>query len=668
MTSIFKHLRLSDWEKPQTNINDTLWDSIQLFSAGFAIFDENHILTRANRAFLEPFRTYHDSLIGSSYPEMIDILLSNRIVDTQGESHKDWSDRILSRWAMERPYPFTFKFSNDRYVKMVDRRTTTGETVSLVFDVSDQINTQFQLEAAKQKAEDANKSKSTFLANMSHEIRTPMNGVVGMADLLTETELSDEQRLYVETIKSSGEALLVIINDVLDYSKIEANKLTLTPEPFDLERSVHEVATLLQPIAVEKGLDLYIDYDMFLPVHFLGDAGRLRQILTNLIGNAIKFTPKGHILVRVTGYQPETGDYDIHITVEDTGLGIPKDQQAGVFGEFQQVEDTEHRKIKGTGLGLSISKRLIQMMGGTIWLESEVNHGSCFGFSIPMPKTNHELNEEIKKPASISKVLVIDDLGVNRNILTKQLQALQIETVLCSSADEALSKITSDGTSIDLVLTDFMMPGKSGVDFAAELKSKGCKIPKILMTSSPKNELSSTVDDLFIDVLQKPISRREIFRALEKSNHAFSDSTISTVQKTASSPAVQSNKKLKVLYADDNKTNRLVFEKMTQNLGYTLEFAKDGKEAVELFQKFEPDLVFMDISMPIMDGKQATREIRKLESKQSKHTPVCAMTAHAMDGDRKEILAAGLDDYLTKPIRKAEVEAKINELAPASDK
>lgn len=645
-------------QKP-AQLGDHLWDSIQCFNAGFAVFDARSILTTANKAFLDPFAHFPDMAVGTSYSDMLDILLSNRIIDTEGESHADWKSRALDRWALTRPYPLTFKFANGRHVKMVDRRTQTGETVSLVFDVTDQISTQFELEAARQKAEHANKSKSAFLANMSHEIRTPMNGVVGMADLLSESDLSDEQRLYVETIKNSGEALLVIINDVLDYSKIEANKLTLNPEPFDLERSIHEVVMLLQPIAVEKGLDLLVDYDMFLPAHFNGDPGRIRQILTNLIGNAIKFTAQGHVLVRATGYQNDAGAHNVHITVEDTGLGIPKDQQAGIFGEFQQVQNSEHQKIKGTGLGLSISKRLIQLMNGNIWLESEEGVGSCFGFSIPLQKTNDPSNVDIEKPKHIHRVLVLDDLAVNRSILKKQLSAMSIKTVTCASVDEALHQLDTDADGFDYILTDMAMPDKSGLEFAQILDARGIKTPRVLMTSNPKSELGDDITKCFTNVLQKPISRRDVFRC-------FSDAEAFKVQTTTKqeNPIKASGRKLKILSADDNKTNRLVFEKMTQHIDMELVFATNGQEAVDLYQSFKPDMIFMDISMPIMDGKQATQAIRKLEEVSGTHTPICAMTAHAMDGDREAILNVGLDDYLTKPIRKAEISSKIQDLTP----
>ncbi|MES2142812.1 MAG: ATP-binding protein, partial [Pseudomonadota bacterium] len=259
-------------------------------------------------------------------------------------------------------------------------KTPDGGRVGLRFDVTDQRLQEAALHSARAEAEAANRAKSAFLANMSHEIRTPMNGVVGMAELLCDSALTDEQRLFAETIRSSGEALLVIINDILDYSKIEAERLNLYPEPFDLERTIHEVAMLLQPRAREKGIDLLIDFDMFLPTRFVGDPGRLRQVLTNLIGNAVKFTERGHVLVRVVGLETETGFQQLHVTVEDTGIGIAAHNLEHVFGEFNQVEDQSNRKFEGTGLGLAITRSLIERMAGEVWVDSELGTGSSFGF------------------------------------------------------------------------------------------------------------------------------------------------------------------------------------------------------------------------------------------------------------------------------------------------
>jgi signal transduction histidine kinase len=298
---------------------------------------------------------------------------------------------MINRGQEPTPTPVVLHLWNDQYIKLMDRRGQGGDIVSLGLNITATVEYEKKLEAAREIAESANRAKSSFLANMSHEIRTTMNGVVGISDLLADTVLMDEQRLCVDTIKNSGEALLVIINDVLDYSKIEAEKLELHPEPFDLERSIHEIIMLLQPATREKGLTVALDYDLFLRTRFIGDPGRVRQVLTNLLRNALKFTTKGHVLIRVLGIpNPEHGNAEVTIMIEDTGIGIPKEMVRHIFGEFNQVENERNCQFDGTGLGLMISKRLVTLMHGDMWVTSEEGEGSCFGFHIPLDTVDAE--------------------------------------------------------------------------------------------------------------------------------------------------------------------------------------------------------------------------------------------------------------------------------------
>ena len=321
----------------------------------------------------------------------------------------------------------------------MDRRGQEGDIVSLGLNITTTVEYEKQLETAREIAESANRAKSSFLANMSHEIRTPMNGVVGMSDLLAETGLTDEQRLYVETIKNSGESLLAIINDVLDYSKIEADKLELHPEPFDLERSIHEIIMLLQSLARAKGLTIALDCDLFLSTRFIGDPGRIRQVLTNLMGNALKFTSEGHVLIRVLGIPaPEDGSANVTITIEDTGIGIPPDMVQHIFGEFNQVENERNRQFDGTGLGLAISKRLVNLMQGEIWVTSEEHVGSCFGFQIPLDMVG---SEEVVRPVisdGLRHVMIVDDVAANRTILERQLEQLGLRVTSCVNCSSCL--------------------------------------------------------------------------------------------------------------------------------------------------------------------------------------------------------------------------------------
>ena len=309
-----------------------------------------------------------------------------------------------------------------------------------------------------------------------------MNGVVGMAELLCDSALTSEQRLFAETIRSSGEALLVIINDILDYSKIEAERLTLYPEPFDLERIIHEVAMLLQPKARSRGIDLMIDFDMFLPTRFVGDPGRLRQVLTNLVGNAVKFTEAGHVLIRVVGLEAEPGNEQLHVTVEDTGIGIAAEHLDHIFGEFNQVESQSNRKFEGTGLGLAITQRLIEKMDGAVWVDSEIGKGSCFGFRVTLPVAEDAVAPHL--PIDLRRALVVDDQFINRTILERQLEPCGIAVTLCRSGAEALEVLARD-RAFDAVLTDHSMPDMDGPALALHIRALGLTMPIVLLSSNP---------------------------------------------------------------------------------------------------------------------------------------------------------------------------------------
>src|SRR5690606_4712819 len=317
-----------------------LWEAIETIEDGFAVFDGEARLVSANQAYLGLFGAGGVRL-GDTYFRVLEVL-SKRVADLQGEDAQDWRHEMTERLARDVIEPKVVCLADGRHIRFHDRRGEVGDLVSIARDITAAMEREAELEEARAKAEAASRAKSAFLANMSHEIRTPMNGVVGMAELLCETALTEEQRLFAETIRSSGEALLVIINDVLDYSKIEAEKLRLYPEPFDLERCLHEVILLLQPLAREKALRLVVDFDIFLPTRFVADPGRMRQVLTDLLGNAVKFTPAGHVLARVVGLELAGGDYELHVTVEDTRIGIAPDQIDHIFGEFNQVEDQSH--------------------------------------------------------------------------------------------------------------------------------------------------------------------------------------------------------------------------------------------------------------------------------------------------------------------------------------
>ncbi len=630
--------------------------AIEAIPDGFVLFDRDERLIMANSTYTNSVPEVQEAALPGARLE--DILRAGldrgAFLDGVGREEAWLAERLDHHRRAEGE--LTIQTATGRWLRKMDRPTPDGGRVSLSVDVTELKAQTEALEAARAAAEAANRAKSAFLANMSHEIRTPMNGVVGMADLLCETQLTEEQRLFAETIKSSGEALLVIINDILDYSKIEAERLTLHPEPFDLERTIHEVVMLLQPKARAKGLDLMIDFDMFLPTRFVGDPGRTRQVLTNLIGNAVKFTEKGHVLVRVVGIEDAPGHQQLHVTVEDTGIGIAPENLEHVFGEFNQVESAANRKFEGTGLGLAITQKLIERMGGEVWVDSEIGRGSSFGFRVPLAVAEEARAPEV--PVSVRRALVVDDQFINRTILERQLVPCGIEVALCRSGADALA-LLAQGQVFDVVLTDHHMPDMDGLTLAGRIRDGGWTMPVLLLTSSPV-DVRDAPAGLLTAVVQKPILRADLYRRL----NALSAPAVVPVV-AALVPVLHTQRPMRVLAAEDNRTNQLVFRKMVQDTGIDLTFANNGREAVDLFQSLDPDMIFMDISMPEMDGREASRAIRALEVATGGHIPIVALTAHAMDGDDTDILAAGIDQYMTKPLRKAAIVEVLVQHCPA---
>ncbi|WP_323763910.1 response regulator [Marinovum sp.] len=643
-----------------------LGQAVETIEDGFAFFDASHCLIFANSAYLSVFEGIDEIQPGVSFARILQLLTEEGIIDTGDLTAADWRAMMLNRWQLPSPDPVTLRLWNDSYIKVHDRRGEAGDVVSMVSNITETIRYEKNLRRARNRAEAANRAKSAFLANMSHEIRTPMNGVIGMAELLTDTELTEEQRLYVNTMRSSGEALLVIINDVLDYSKIEADKLELHPEPFDLERAIHEIVMLLQPAARDKGIELLVDYDIFLPTQFVGDPGRIRQVLTNIIGNAVKFTLQGHVLTRVVGVPRDDGTSAVHVTVEDTGIGIAPDKLGHVFGEFNQVETDRNRKFEGTGLGLTITKRLLGLMGGEVWVDSVPGEGSSFGFNLTLPCPSGETVQPPVLPRHVRRVLIVDDQPVNRLILQKQLQVMQVETASCASGREALDQVAR-GADFDLVLTDHNMPDLDGPELAEALRAAGHQMPIVMLSSNTGFADQDPAARHLHAVLQKPVPRGRLFDVLSGVTSAPPAAPAPPPRAPPAAPDAATGAQLRILLAEDNRTNQLVFRKMVKSLPVELQFANNGREAVAAFRDLRPEVIFMDISMPEMDGKQATREIRRLEEGSGHRTPIIACTAHAMTGDREALLAAGLDDYITKPLKRAAIEEMLSRYAPNPD-